>query len=53
MPIAPLLLPTLTFYGLERKNLIPKNKWAKLGLETAVFFASLTYAPPLATAIFP
>jgi len=53
MPIAPLLIPTLTFYGLEKKNLIPNNRWAKLALETTVFLASLTYAPPLATAIFP
>jgi hypothetical protein len=33
--------------------MIPTNRWAKLALETTIFLGSLTYAPPLATAIFP
>jgi len=53
MPIAPLLIPTATFYLLEKKKLVPKNKWLKLGLDTIVFFGALTYAPPLACALFP
>ena len=52
MPIPPLLLPTLAFYYLENRSMIPKNKIAKLSLETIVFFGSLGIAPPLAWALF-
>jgi hypothetical protein len=53
MPIAPLLVPTVAFYFLEKKRLVPKNRVAKLLLDTVVFMASLTFAPPLACAVFP
>lgn len=53
MPIAPLLIPTVTFYFLEKKKLVPKNRIAKLFVDTAVFMAALTFAPPLACAVFP
>lgn len=53
MPIAPLLVPTCAFYLLEKKKLIPKNRVAKLFLDTAVFMLSLTFAPPMACAVFP
>jgi hypothetical protein len=53
MPIAPLLVPTIAFYMLEKRHLVPKNKVAKLLLDTAVFMVSLTFAPPLACAVFP
>lgn len=52
MPIPPLLLPTLAFYYLENKHMIPKNKIAKVSLETTIFFASLSIAPPLACSLF-
>ena len=52
MPIPPLLLPTLVFFYLENKNKIPKNKFAKFGMENLVFFVSLGIAPPLACALF-
>lgn len=52
MPIPPLLLPTLAFYQLEKKALMPKNKLAKFSLETLIFFLSLSIAPPLACALF-
>jgi hypothetical protein len=53
MPIGPLLIPTLTFYLMEKRKLIPKNRFLKMSVETLVFLAALTFAPPMATAIFP
>jgi hypothetical protein len=53
MPIGPLLIPTLTFYAMEKRKLIPKNRFLKMSVETLVFLAALTFAPPMATAIFP
>lgn len=53
MPLAPLLIPTLVFYGMEKKQLIPKNRAAKLFLELSTFAAALTYAPALGCALFP
>ena len=52
LPIPPLLLPTIAFYKLEKKRMIPKNKLAKFGLETMIFFLSLSIAPPLSCALF-
>lgn len=52
MPIPPLLLPTLAFYQLEKKAMIPKNKLAKMSLETLIFFLSLSISPPIACALF-
>lgn len=52
MPIPPLLLPTLAFYYMENRSLIPKNKIAKMSMEALIFFASWAIAPPLAWALF-
>ena len=52
MPISPLLLPTLAFYQLEKKKMIPKNKLAKISLETVIFFLCLSISPPLSCALF-
>lgn len=52
LPIPPLLLPTLAFYIMEKKNLVPKRKAAKLLTETLIFFISMAFAPPLCCAIF-
>lgn len=52
LPIPPLLLPTVAFYVMEKKNWVPKNKVGKLFIETAVFFGSLSFAPPLCCAVF-
>lgn len=52
MPIPPLLIPTIAFYIMEKKNLVPKNRAAKMAVETLIFFSSLAYAPPLACAMF-
>ena len=48
MPIPPLLLPTLTFYAMEKKNLVPKNKYVKGAVDAAIFFTFLSLGPPLA-----
>ena len=53
MPLAPLLIPTVAFYMLEQRKLIPKNKAAKLALESIIFLSALTYAPSMACAMFP
>jgi tricarboxylate carrier len=52
LPIPPLLLPTVAFYLMEKRNLVPKNKVAKILTETAIFFSSMAFAPPLCCAIF-
>lgn len=52
MPIPPLLLPVVTFYIMEKKNLVPKNKYVKGALDAAIFFAYLSLGPPLACSVF-
>lgn len=52
MPLVPLLFPTIVFYMMEKRNLIPKNRGAKLFLESIVFALSLAYAPSLGIAMF-
>lgn len=52
MPVPAVIIPTLSVYYLQRHKLMPKNKYAKLGLEMAIFFAVLSIAPPLACAVF-
>lgn len=52
MPVPPLLLPTITFYIMEKKRLVPKNKWVKAATDAAIFFAYLSLGPPLAWGIF-
>lgn len=53
LPVPPLLIPTLTFYLLEKKSMIPKNRAAKLILESTVLFYSMWLAVPLAVSLFP
>eukprot|EP00344_Euplotes_crassus_P011261 CAMPEP_0196995810 /NCGR_PEP_ID=MMETSP1380-20130617/1844_1 /TAXON_ID=5936 /ORGANISM="Euplotes crassus, Strain CT5" /LENGTH=340 /DNA_ID=CAMNT_0042411595 /DNA_START=24 /DNA_END=1049 /DNA_ORIENTATION=+ len=52
MPIPPLLLPTITFYYMEKRNLVPKNKYVKAVLDATIFFAYLSLGPPLACGVF-
>lgn len=52
MPVPPLLLPTLAFYFLEKKALIPKNKVLKCTLEALIFFSCLSLGPPISCAVF-
>jgi len=52
IPLVPLLFPTLIFYGMEKRHLIPKNKAAKMMLESCVFAVSLAYAPAMGIALF-
>lgn len=52
MPIPPLLLPTITFYIMERRNLVPKNKYIKGVVDAAIFFIYLSLGPPLACSVF-
>lgn len=52
MPLPPLLLPTISFYYLEKKNLVPKNKITKCTLESLIFFICLGFGPPLSCAVF-
>ena len=52
MPIPPLLLPTITFYAMEKRNLVPKNKYVKGIVDAAIFFAYLSLGPPLACSVF-
>lgn len=47
LPIPPLLIPTMAFYFMEKKNIVPKNKVGKICVEISVFFASMAFAPPL------
>ena len=48
MPIPPLLLPTITFYVMEKKRLIPRNRYLKGILDATIFFTYLSLGPPLA-----
>lgn len=52
LPIPPLLLPTIAFYVMEKRNIVPKNRLAKLFTEATIFFGSMAFAPPLCCAIF-
>ena len=52
IPLVPLLFPTMIFYMMEKKHLIPKNKGAKMFLESIVFALSLAYAPSMGIAMF-
>jgi tricarboxylate carrier len=52
MPIPPLLLPTITFYIMEKRNLVPKNRYVKGALDAAIFFLYLSLGPPLACSVF-
>ena len=52
LPIPPLLLPTIAFFLLERRQMIPKNKIAKLFFESGIFFCSMVFAPPMGCAMF-
>lgn len=52
LPIPPLLLPTIAFYLMERRNMMPKNRFVKILVETGIFFGSMAFAPPLCCAIF-
>ena len=52
MPIAPILIPTLTFMLMEAKKLTPKNKVAKMSVEALIFFVCLGTGPPLGCGIF-
>ena len=52
MPVPPLLLPTLTFIYLEKRNLIPRNRYLKGMLDASIFFAFLSLGPPLACGVF-
>jgi F0F1-type ATP synthase membrane subunit c/vacuolar-type H+-ATPase subunit K len=38
MPVPPLLIPTLAFYMMEKKKIVPKNKIAKMSVESLIFF---------------
>jgi len=53
MPVMPLLVPTIAFYYLSKYNKMPQNKVIKTGLEIMIFVTTLTFAPPMACALFP
>jgi hypothetical protein len=38
LPFPPLLLPTIAFYLMEKRQILPKNRMAKILVETFVFF---------------
>ena len=48
-----LITPTIVFYALERKKMIPKNKLGKLFLDITVIFFSLRFSVPISVALFP
>lgn len=52
MPVPPLIVPTLIFYFMESRNLNPKNKVLKMGLEMMIFFVCLGFGPPLSCGVF-
>ncbi|CAI2375289.1 unnamed protein product [Moneuplotes crassus] len=52
MPIPPLLLPTLTFYTLERLSLMPKAMFPKMLTQIIIFFIFLACGPTFACALF-
>ncbi len=47
-----LLVPTVVFFMMEKRNIVPKNKLGKFFLEAAVFFSSMVFVPPLSCAVF-
>ena len=52
LPFPPLLLPTIAFYLMKKRQILPKNRMAKILVETFVFFWSMAFAPPLCWAVF-
>mmetsp|Transcript_7387 Transcript_7387/g.8339 ORF Transcript_7387/g.8339 Transcript_7387/m.8339 type:complete len:176 (-) Transcript_7387:275-802(-) len=38
LPIPPLLLPTIAFFIMEKKQIVPKNKIVKIFVEAGIFF---------------
>ena len=38
LPFPPLLLPTIAFYLMKKRQILPKNRMAKILVETFVFF---------------
>uniref|UniRef100_A0A7S3J4Q1 Uncharacterized protein n=1 Tax=Euplotes harpa TaxID=151035 RepID=A0A7S3J4Q1_9SPIT len=52
MPIPALLMPTITFYYLDKKNLNPKNRFLKLSLEAMIFYVWLGLGPLFSCSLF-
>ena len=52
MPVPALIMPTITFYYLEKNNWNPKNKIARLSLESIVFFIWLGFGPLFSCSVF-
>ena len=47
-----LLVPTMVFFVMEKRNIVPKNKLGKFFLEATVFFGSMVFVPPLSCAVY-
>lgn len=47
-----LFVPTVVFFVMEKKNMIPKNKLGKFFLEATVFFSSMVLVPPMSCAVY-
>eukprot|EP00344_Euplotes_crassus_P000805 CAMPEP_0196999536 /NCGR_PEP_ID=MMETSP1380-20130617/4692_1 /TAXON_ID=5936 /ORGANISM="Euplotes crassus, Strain CT5" /LENGTH=349 /DNA_ID=CAMNT_0042416491 /DNA_START=14 /DNA_END=1063 /DNA_ORIENTATION=- len=52
LPIPPLLLPTIAFFFMEKRSLVPKSRIAKALTESVIFFCSMVFAPPMCCALF-
>ena len=50
---APLFIPAIAMFGIEKLNMVPKNKYARLTLDMSLVFINCYLAVPLSVAMFP
>jgi len=50
---APLFIPAILFFGVEKLNLVPKNPLLRLTLDMSLVFVNCYLAVPLSVAMFP
>lgn len=50
---APLFIPAILFYGIEKLNMVPRNPVLRLTLDMSLVFVNCYLAVPLSTAMFP
>lgn len=50
---APLFIPAILFFGIEKMNMVPANPVLRLTLDMSLVFVNCYLAVPLSVAMFP
>ena len=50
---APMFIPAIVFYGLEKMRMVPRNRFLRGALELSCVFGHCYLAVPLSVAMFP